>query len=109
MHEVHLDAWSREDYAAVHKAVQQRGAALAEASPELRASREIVLAAVASGGEALKHAAVDLRSDAEVRSAVCSPSKKLYQGSVRKPNRIGQKRPRRRRLQLRCTVTAPTP
>ena len=43
-------------------AVQQDGDALEYASPELRADREVVLAAVDQNGDALRHASPELRA-----------------------------------------------
>ena len=63
-------------------AVQQRGLALEYASPELRADREVVLAAVQQEGWALKYASPELRSDREVvLAAVQQNGRALYLAS----------------------------
>lgn len=49
--------------------LQNPGRALQYASPELRASRNVVLAAVKHGGDALQYASCELRADREVALA----------------------------------------
>ena len=56
----------RADREVVLAAVAQNGYALRYASVELRADREVVLAAVAQDGDALQFASVELRADREV-------------------------------------------
>ena len=46
--------------------MQQDGYALRHASPEVRADREVVLAAVQQSGYALRHASLEVRADREV-------------------------------------------
>ena len=50
-------------------AVQQNGDALSYASPELQADHEVVLAAVQQNGWALEYASTELRADRELMNA----------------------------------------
>ena len=53
-------------YAEWIQKVQRDGMALAEAPPNVKASRQVVLAAVQKNGDALQHAAASVRADREV-------------------------------------------